>query len=215
MAGLIFWDVDTQYDFMHADGKLYVPDAEHIIPNLERLTNHAHAEGIRVIASADDHEPHHEEISDTPDFRTTFPRHCERGTRGQQKIAQTALHDPLLIEPTPQDPMDIRRRVRVHASDILFHKHWFDVFTNPNVEPVLDELDPEAIVVYGVALDVCDRYAIDGLLVRRPNTSLALVTDAAKPIVAEAGERLIAEWRTRGVTMVTTDDVLAGAARGS
>jgi nicotinamidase-related amidase len=34
MARVIFWDVDTQYDFMRADGKLYVPDAEHIIPNL-------------------------------------------------------------------------------------------------------------------------------------------------------------------------------------
>jgi nicotinamidase-related amidase len=31
MAGLIFWDVDTQNDFMHADGKLYVPKAEEII----------------------------------------------------------------------------------------------------------------------------------------------------------------------------------------
>jgi len=27
---VVFWDVDTQVDFMHADGKLYVPDAEAI-----------------------------------------------------------------------------------------------------------------------------------------------------------------------------------------
>ena len=39
MARVIFWDVDTQYDFMHADGKLYVPEAERIITNLQRLTN--------------------------------------------------------------------------------------------------------------------------------------------------------------------------------
>src|SRR2546422_5770792 len=55
MARVIFWDVDTQYDFMHADGKLYVPEAERIITNLQRLTNYAHGHGIRIVASADDH----------------------------------------------------------------------------------------------------------------------------------------------------------------
>ena len=35
------------------------------------------------------------------------------------------------------------RLVREHPGDILFHKHEFDVFTNPNVEPVLDEIDPQ------------------------------------------------------------------------
>ena len=41
MARVLFWDVDTQYDFMRADGKLYVPDAERLIPNLKRLTDYA------------------------------------------------------------------------------------------------------------------------------------------------------------------------------
>ena len=40
MARVIFWDVDTQYDFMKADGKLFVPDADHIIGNLKRLTDY-------------------------------------------------------------------------------------------------------------------------------------------------------------------------------
>ena len=32
MARVIFWDVDTQYDFMQPDGKLSVPGAQDIIP---------------------------------------------------------------------------------------------------------------------------------------------------------------------------------------
>ena len=43
---VIFWDVDTQYDFMKADGKLYVPDAEQLIPNLRKLTDYAHGHGV-------------------------------------------------------------------------------------------------------------------------------------------------------------------------
>src|SRR3989442_1118100 len=90
MARVIFWDVDTQYDFMHADGKLYVPEAERIIANLQRLTDYAHGHGIRIVASADDHVMGHPEISDQPDWQRTFPAHCMRGTPGQKKIPETA-----------------------------------------------------------------------------------------------------------------------------
>ncbi len=38
-----FWDVDTQADFLLPGGKLYVPGAETLLPNLERLTNEARA----------------------------------------------------------------------------------------------------------------------------------------------------------------------------
>ena len=209
MHDTIFWDVDTQYDFMRADGKLYVPEAERIIPALEQLTELAHRRGVRIVASADDHVPGHRELSDEPDFRETFPPHCMRGTPGQAKIPETMLRRPLVIEPDLQDPTALRRRVRVHDGDLLFHKHWFDVFTNPNVEPVLAELDPSHIVLYGVALDVCNRYAIEGLLTRRPGTRLTAVTDAMKPIDAAAGDRLLAAWTARGVTLKTTDQIPA------
>jgi nicotinamidase/pyrazinamidase len=215
MTGLIFWDVDTQYDFMHPDGKLYVPESESIIPNLRKLSAGAHAAGIRVVASADVHQLDHQEISDSPDFKDTFPPHCMKGTPGQEKIPETALVDPLVIEPDPMDELVLRRTVGGHSGDVLFHKHWFDVFTNPNVRTAVDELSPTAIVLYGVALDVCDRYAIEGLLLHRPDTHLSLVTDAAKPIDAEQGRRLIGAWERRGVEMITTEQALARAHRGA
>src|SRR6266480_6204378 len=140
IPSVIFWDVDTQYDFMHADGKLYVPDAERIIGNLKRLSDYAHGHGIRVIASADDHVKGHAEISDTPDWKTTFPPHCLRGTPGQKKIPETALREPLVIEPDAQDVKAHRGDILFHKGDILFHKHRFDVFTNENVTTVLDVL---------------------------------------------------------------------------
>ena len=98
--------------------------------------------------------------------------------------------------------------MREHRGDILFHKHWFDVFTNPNVEPVLEELDPDEIVVYGVALDVCNRYVIEGLLERRPKTTLRLVTDATLPIVAARGQALLERWQKYGVELIRTGEAL-------
>lgn len=208
-SDIVFWDVDTQHDFMHADGKLYVPGSEEIIPVLGRLTDHAHRHGIRIIASADDHVAGHPELSSTPDWQETFPEHCMRGTPGQAKIAETALRHPLVIEPEPQDPGTLAARVRTHDGDLLFHKHWFDVFTNRNVLPVLDALAPARVVLYGVALDVCDKYAIDGLLRHRPGLRLALVTDAVRAIHPEAGAALLQQWAGLGVALVTSTEVLA------
>lgn len=206
----IYWDVDTQVDFMLPDGKLYVPGSVEIVGTLQRLTDHAHARGIRIIASSDDHVPGHRELSDTPDFVTTFPEHCMRGTPGQRKIPETALRNPLVIDPSPRDPAELAATVPAHDGDILFLKHWFDVFTNPNVLPVVDALAPARIVLYGVALDVCDRYAIEGLLAHRPGIALHFVTDAARAIDGSRAEALLAEWQARGVTLTTADEILRG-----
>lgn len=205
----IFWDVDTQVDFMHASGRLYVPDSEAIIPALAQLTEYAHRKGIRIIATADDHETGHRELSETPDWVTTFPDHCMRGTPGQAKIAETRLRNPLVIEPELLDPAALAARVQAHEGGILFHKHWFDVFTNPNVLPVLDALAPSEVVLYGVALDVCNRYAIEGLRRHRPGIPVTLVTDATRAINPEAAPALLAEWAARGVRFTTSASVLA------
>ncbi len=208
MPRVIFWDVDTQYDFMHADGKLYVPEAERIIGNLKRLTDYAHARGIRIVASADDHVLGHPELSDTPDWKSTFPPHCMRGTPGQKKIPETALKDPLVIEPARADAKPLGERVRAHTGDLLFHKHRFDVFTNENVATVLDVIAPDDIVLYGVATDVCDKAAIEGLLERRPHTRLFVVTDAVKGIDKDVSEQLLKDWGDEGVRLVRTKEVV-------
>ena len=208
MGRVIFWDVDTQYDFMHADGKLYVPEAERIIPNLKRLSDYAHGHAICVVASADDHVASHPEISETPDWRSTFPPHCMRGTAGQKKIPETALRDPLVIEPARVDRSVLADRLRAHKGDILFHKHRFDVFTNENVPAVLDVLNPDDIVLYGVATDVCDKAAVEGLLERRPHTRLFVVTDAVRGIDKDVSDQLLKDWGDEGVRLVKTKEVV-------
>jgi nicotinamidase/pyrazinamidase len=206
---VIFWDVDTQRDFMDADGKLYVPGAEEIKPVLEALTNHAHAHGIRIVASADDHVPGHRELSDAPDFRETFPEHCMRGTPGAEKIPETALSAPIIIEPEPTPREELIRLLRTRDRDVLIRKHWFDVFTNANTEAVLEAFAATDIVVYGVALDVCNRYAIEGLLAREAGRIHAVV-DAKRAIHQEQGDALLADWRRRGVQLVSSERVLQG-----
>jgi nicotinamidase-related amidase len=94
--------------------------------------------------------------------------------------------------------------------DILLHKQTLDVFSNANVPLLLEVLEPEAVVMYGVATDFCNRYVVEGLLRELPKARLYLVMDAIRAIYPEEGERLIARWRDRGVRMVTVKEVLGG-----
>jgi nicotinamidase/pyrazinamidase len=208
MAGTIFWDVDTQVDFMVPEGRLYVPDAVAITSNLERLTRHARESGIPRVASVDDHTLQDPEISATPDFRETFPPHCLRGTEGQKKIAATTMRQPVVVPNRPEDAALLRARLRAHQGEILIEKSRFDVFTNPNTETVLDALAPDTIVVYGVAQDVCDAHAIRGFL-RRGGTRVVFVEDAARPIDAERGRELLEEWKRQGVAVARTEEVIS------
>ena len=205
----LFWDVDTQHDFIAPDGALPVPGADQLITALACLTDYAHRNNYRILASADDHDLSDAELSDSPDWHTTFPPHCLRGTKGQRKITATSLRNPMIIEPVPQDPQTLTEMVSNHDGDFLVHKHAFDVFSNPNLLTVVDALKPGRIVLYGVALDICDRYAVEGLLRHRPHLPIYLVTDAVQALDPKRAPELLHDWEHRGVMLTTTHEVTA------
>src|ERR1035438_3916644 len=86
MHDTVFFDVDTQKDFLLPVGALYVPGAEHLIPTLAKLFASARHRGIPVISTADAHSER------DPEF-AQWPPHCIVGTLGQAKIPETLLPD--------------------------------------------------------------------------------------------------------------------------
>lgn len=209
MSRLVFWDVDTQYDFIYPDGRLYVKGAEEIILNLGRLTRYAQRHKIQVIGSVDYHSEEDEEISDNPDYEETFPPHCMKNTQGQAKIEATTPQNPLWIDYTRYEDEELAKKIREHRGEIYFRKRWFDVFSNPNTDKVLKIIRPTHIILYGVALDICDAYAVEGLL-EREGYQIFLVSDAVKPIRREKGEELLKKWVDRGVKLTKTIDIVEG-----
>ena len=206
MPGTIFWDVDTQYDFIQPDGKLYVTGAEKLLPNLASLTSFALEKQIPIFGSVDNHRSGDPEISDSPDFEETFPPHCLRNTPGQEKVPETGAKNPLWIDPE-LDSSNVLELLDNHTGQIYFRKQRFDVFTNPHVVPVLNKVQPDLIVLYGVALDVCNAYAIDGLLSRYA-TPIQVVLDATQAILPDRGNALVEAWKEQGVTVVQTNDIV-------
>jgi nicotinamidase/pyrazinamidase len=207
VSGVLLWDVDTQIDFVRGDGKLPVPDAEAAIPAMARLVRWAEDQGVTHLATADDHELTDPELSDEPDFETTFPPHCLRGTPGSARIPETAQLDPLPLSLTPYPPGLVPELVRGRR-ELLLLKKTYSAFSNPNLEPLLTALDPEEVLVFGVATDVCNHAAIMGLLAR--GRRVAFVEDASRGLSPERVEAALAQWRAGGVRFTTADEVVGG-----
>ncbi len=219
---IVFWDVDTQFDFMtppESGGKLYVKDAAdpadagavQIVPALRALSDYAREHGILRVATGDWHTLDHREIDPVnPNFRDTFPPHCMAGERGSEKIPETALRDPVVVplRAGPDAGRDAVRRARAEGRDIFLHKEEFSCFAgNPATDALLQALDAEALVVYGVALDVCVRHAVEGMLER--GERVYLVEDATRGLGLEPREALLDAWAARGARLVTTARVTA------
>jgi nicotinamidase/pyrazinamidase len=208
MTKLILWDVDTQIDFMEPAGKLYVPHAETTKPQMKQLVDAARAHGIVHVASADDHELTDPEIATEtePDYDSTYPPHCLRGTPGAEKVEETKQHDPLPLSHIPFPPHRIPQLI-ADRREILLLKKNFNVFTNPNTDALLDALDPEEIVVFGVATDVCDDAAIRGFI--RRDRRVRFVEDAARGLDEGRTAACTAHWRDHGVAFTTAEEVVA------
>jgi nicotinamidase/pyrazinamidase len=197
----ILWDVDTQVDFVHADGKLAVPGAEAAQPAMARLVAAARAAGVPHVASADDHELTDLEISAEPDYVTTYPPHCLRGTRGAQKVDETTQLDPV-----PLGLGEVPERW-LRGREFLLLKKSFDVFTNPNADRLLDLLGADEVVLFGVATDVCNDAAVRGLLAR--GRSVVFVEEASRGLDEARTAACTADWRAAGVRFASLDEAVA------
>jgi nicotinamidase/pyrazinamidase len=200
----VLWDVDTQIDFIRANGKLAVPGAEEVVPAMARLVEAARAAGIPHVASADGHELTDPEISLEPDFSTTYPPHCLSGTRGAQKIPETEQLDPV--------PLGSRLVPDRYLSgrEFLILKKTLDVFTNPNADVIVRLLDPDEVFLFGVATDVCNDVTILGLLER--GRRVRFVEDAARGFDDARVAACTAVWRERGVEFTTAAAVVSDLA---
>jgi nicotinamidase/pyrazinamidase len=167
---------------------------------MARLVAAARAAGIVHVASSDDHELTDDEISDDPDFQTTYPPHCLRGTHGARKVPETDQDDPV--------PIGLERLPERYLAgrEFLILKKHFDVFTNLNTDRLLDVLDPDEIVVFGVATDVCDDAAIRGFLER--GRRVRFVEDAARGLDEGRVAACTAAWRERGVEFTTAEQIV-------
>jgi nicotinamidase/pyrazinamidase len=199
--GLVFVDVDTQVDFMLPGGRLYVPQAEEIIPNLRELMLWARAHKVPIVSTSDAH------AADDPEFGQ-WPPHCVVGTPGQRHIPETLFPDAVVIENSP----GAFHLPREWVGQIVVEKRVYDFTTNVNIEAILASLNQPRFVVFGVATEYCVRSSV--LSLRKRNLPVAVVRDAIKSISKEEGRQAVAEMVAAGAQLVTMVEVCGPRVNG-
>lgn len=201
----IFWEVDTQRDFMLPDGKLYVPGAEKRIPNMKRLVDVVREGKVFLVSDACVHPPN------DPEFQQ-FPPHCIAGTEGAEILPELSV-TPVVRVPSRVDaelPGDLGE-----YKQIVLEKYVLDVFETPRADELLDRIAPvdasgknteTEFFVFGVVTEYCVRFAAKGLLSR--GRKVALVTDAIETLDPAAGKRTLNELAALGARFVTTEEAL-------
>jgi nicotinamidase/pyrazinamidase len=178
----VFFDIDTQIDFVFPAGALYAPGAEKIIGTVAKLNHHAAKYRIPVISTMDAHS------ENDPEFRD-WPHHCVVDTLGQQKPVSTLLDRRVVV---PNSPL-VHRPL---GDQLLLEKQTFSCFSNVNLSHLLDHFAADRYVVYGVVTEVCVKFAAFGLL--ETGKRVEIVTDAVCALNQKNGATTLAEFQSLG-----------------
>jgi nicotinamidase/pyrazinamidase len=182
----VFFDIDTQIDFVYPAGALYVPGAEQILPMIGELNRRA----PQLVSTMDAHS------EDDPEFRI-YPHHCVVGTAGQHKPAITLLDRRAIF---PSDS----------GGDVpqwILEKQQLDCFSSPHLRPLLAHLNADRYVVYGVVTEICVRHAAFGLL--KTGRAVQIVTDAVRALDEHKARQMFSEFTAAGGTLTTSSEALA------
>jgi nicotinamidase/pyrazinamidase len=197
-SNFILWEVDVQCDFILPGGKLYVPGAEKLLPNIRQLTDAARRNEVFLVSHGCFHTP------DDPEF-IQFPPHCVKGTPGAEFVPEALADKFIQIENRPEAklPKDL-----FAYQQIILEKQTLDVFQSLHASELVDRLgtQPE-FIVFGVVTEYCVGLAVRGLLQR--HRRVAIVRDAIETLAPEAGAQCLDQLVGKGARAVTTRGILA------
>jgi nicotinamidase/pyrazinamidase len=193
----IFWEVDVQADFMLPGGKLYVPGAEKLLPNIRKLTDAARRGEVFLVSHGDFHP------ANDPEFRQ-FPPHCLKGTAGAELVPEALAENFVRVEndANARLPEDLFK-----YQQIILEKQTLDIFESHHGNSLVERLGNTAeFVVFGVVTEYCVSCAVKGLLERKRRVTV--VRDAIETLAPEVGNKTLADLQSLGARLVTTDEIL-------
>ena len=183
----IFWEVDVQADFMLPGGKLYVPGAEKLLPNIRKLTDAARRGEVFLVSHGCFHP------ANDPEFKQ-FPPHCVKGTPGAEFVPEALADNFVRVE------NDVNARLPEDLfkyQQIILEKQTLDIFETRHADALVERLGNEAeFVVFGVVTEYCVSFAVKGLLKRKRR--VAVVRDAIETLAPEVGDKTLAEFAESG-----------------
>lgn len=190
-------DVNTQSDFMTADGNLPIVDRQTVVERIKKLVDWAKTYRLPMVSLVDAHRPRGQSVR-SPLF------HCIEGTPGQQKLPFTLLPKRYVIDhdcspSLPEHLLDDYRQV-------IIRKRTNDPFTNPKADRFFTRLQAKRLVIFGVGAERAIKAMALGLLSR--GKCPILVSDACGCWDEQAAELAVRQVEAKGAIVLDTDQLI-------
>jgi len=178
--------VDMQNDFMPG-GRLPVPEADRIIPSVNRYCNLFHDRGLPVFATRDWHPENHVSF-DINGGR--WPVHCVQWSRGADFVDGLEL---------PPDTFIINKGDRPELEA-------YSGFQGTVLDSLLKERGVKRVFVCGVATEFCVKNTCLGAL--NLGYTVFLLKDGVKGLNRNSEEEALKDLLRAGVVVVGSSDIV-------
>lgn len=192
-------DIDTQRDFLLADGNACISDHAEVLLNIRRIMAWARHKDIPIISTAEVHPNNN---------GSSLVKYCIDGTHGQRKIRYTLLSNRISFPADALNPLpaDLMLRYR----QIILHKRITDPFEEPRIERLFTEMLANEFILIGTGAEDAVEATALGLLHRDKN--VRVVVDALGSHNRRKGKLALRKMKAKGAKLIKTKDI-AGVSR--
>jgi nicotinamidase-related amidase len=187
----ILVDIDTQKDFLLAEGKACIRNHRRVLAHIRRMMAWARSQHIPIISTAEIY----------PDNNGgNAIGYCIDGTEGQKKVRYTLLKDrvSLAADGNTDLPRDMLRQHR----QVILHKRCVDPFDEPRIDRLLSELRASEFILVGASLAGAVKMTALGLLQR--GKKVTVVIDAVGTHNNREAKLALRKMETKGARLVDT-----------
>ena len=193
----VFIDVDTQRDFMYPHGADYFRQAGQIAPRVARLFRQAHCEGYTVISTTICLR------GNGAVSQSSNNNGCLEGTNGQKKPAYTLLAKR--AEFGPNGNTDLPAKLLQRVQQVIFEKRGPNPFDHPKFDRLLNQMQVQEYVVFGVNIAEAVKDTVLGLLAR--GKRVQLVADATASRDSRRAQMALKQMIAKGVRIITVHEL--------
>jgi len=187
----ILIDIDTQKDFLLAEGKACIGNHRRILAHIRRVMAWARRRSIPIISTVEVHPNHNNESE---------AGYCLDGTEGQKKIRYTLFNNRVSFaaDGNTDLPRDMLRRYR----QVILHKRCVDPFDEPRIDRLLSEVKANEFILVGTSLEGAVGAVALGLLQRGKNVTV--VIDAVGSRNKREAKLALRKMETKGAKLIET-----------
>ena len=191
-------DLNTQYDFFHAQGAMPVLEAPYLIPAIRTVVAWGRRNRVPVISSVESRRP--EEA-----LGSTQQRCCVDGSAGQRKLEFTIFPSSTYVEVdnTLTVPTDLFNQYQ----QVVFRKRSDDLLTNPKADRFLTQLAINEFILFGAGIERCVKSLALALLAR--HKTVKIITDACGCWNRSVADLSLRQVVAKGAELLTVDELRA------